>query len=67
MSFLDKYHGASDGNKEYKDDPQKSDYFHIPKEMWRFFADHISMKENLPSSPKKAGEMKVLISVPPFD
>ena len=67
MFFLDKYHGASDGTKEQKDDPQKSDYFHIPKEMWRFFANHISMKENMPSSSKKAGEMKVLISIPPFD
>ena len=67
MLFLDKYHGASDGNKEQKDDSQKSDYFHIPKEMWRFFANHISMKENMPSSSKKAGEMKVLISIPPFD
>ena len=63
MFFLD----ASDGIKKQKDDLQKSDYFHIPKEMWRFFADHISMKENMPSSSKKAGEMKVLISIPPFD
>ena len=67
MFIQDKYHGASDENKEHEDDPQKSDYFHIPKEMWRFFANHISMKENMPSSPTKAGEMKVSISIPHFD